>query len=385
MIRLVFSVTNDLSYDQRMQRICRTLSRAGYHVTLVGFNRPNSRELSNEPYEQIRLDLRITRGKLFYLEYNFRLFQFFLKRPIDVLISIDLDTLSAGYLASQRKKIPLVLDAHEFYSELPEVVSRPLIRTFWGQLERWLCPRVSFNYTVSYSIAQAMHERYHQNYEVFPNYPNRTQRVALSDSAAKSFVLYQGALNQGRGLEQAIRAFEGLDIQLHIAGEGDLSEPLRDLASSSPAADKIKFLGYLEPDNLRRYTQKAWLGINLLENRGLSYYYSLSNKFFDYLHAGIPQISMDFPEYRRINDQLEVAILLPEPDPVLIRKAIESLQNDPERYTRMQANCLLAQERFCWEAIEPDLLSFYQHLVDSAVQSPSQPLAHSSSNKEISS
>ena len=43
------------------------------------------------------------------------------------------------------------------------------------------------------------------------------------------------------------------------------------------------------------------------ENTGLNQYLALPNKFFDYMHAGLPQIAMNYPEYQKINSQFEVA------------------------------------------------------------------------------
>ncbi len=381
MKRLVFTVTNDLNYDQRMQRIADTLQKNGYDVLLIGFERPRSLTLPVWSFKGERLVLRNTVGKSFYLEYNYKLYRRLCQLKPDLICSIDLDTLSAGYFASRRLGCPLVFDAHEYYSELPEVVSRPLIKRFWAGLEAWLSPKVAHNYTVSQSIARELEQRYGQPYAFIPNYPR------LADSQLRSapgtdhtpsqppFVLYQGALNQGRGLEAAIQAFSGLDIPLHIAGEGDLSQELREWAQKQEGeTQNIQFLGYKPPHELKAYTASAWLGLNLLENRGLSYYYSLSNKFFDYIHAGIPQICMDFPEYRSINEQYEVAILISDTRPESIRIAVQHLFDDPQRYKRLQNNCLLARQAFCWEAIEPELLAFYENLFQHSGLKPSPVL-----------
>lgn len=397
-MRLVFTVTNDLSYDQRMQRICGTLSQAGYDVTLVGFLRPNSRSLVEQPYRQERLNLRFTRGKLFYFEYNWRLYRHLRHLRPDGICSIDLDTLGAGFFAARALRVPLVFDAHEYYSELPEVVSRPWVQRFWRALEGWLCPRVAHNYTVSESVAQALSTRYGQPYAVFPNYPRREGSRANASASADAgvradrrakpgsgeggcssgqppssgqpFVLYQGALNQGRGLEAAIESFQQLPLPLLVAGEGDLSTELRDRARKQPQPDQTRFLGYVEPAQLRALTAQAWLGLNLLDDQGLSYRYSLSNKFFDYVQACVPQIAMDFPEYRRLNAQHEVAVLLPDARPETVRDAITALLNDPERYERLRSACCQAREVWVWEALEGELLAFYGRVFGAAVPLP---------------
>ncbi|RMG81268.1 MAG: glycosyltransferase, partial [Bacteroidetes bacterium] len=124
--RLLFTVTNDLTYDQRMIRICTTLSRAGYDVCLIGRRRRHSEPLrpGQYPFRQKRLFCFFEKGKLFYLEYNFRLFCLLLISRFDLVCSIDLDTILPGFLvAGLRRKIQ-VYDAHEYFTELPEVVHR---------------------------------------------------------------------------------------------------------------------------------------------------------------------------------------------------------------------------------------------------------------------
>jgi glycosyltransferase involved in cell wall biosynthesis len=400
-MRLVFTVTNDLSYDQRMQRICRTLSQAGYDVTLVGFLRPGSKPLPAQPYRQERLSLRYTRGKLFYLEYNWRLYRLLRRLRPDGIGSIDLDTLTAGFFAARALRVPLIFDAHEYYSELPEVVSRPWVHRFWSTLEGWLCPRVAHNYTVSESVGHALQERYGQPYAVFPNYPRLRQDGAGAEAGAgavsgerpcgsgqpfgtgqpaalqpslpgsgQPFVLYQGALNLGRGLEAAIESFQTLPLPLFVAGEGDLSAELREHARNQLQPDQTRFLGYVEPAALRALTAQAWLGLNLLEDQGLSYRYSLSNKFFDYVQACVPQIAMDFPEYRRLNALHEVAVLVPDARPETVHAAVTALLQDPERYERLRSACCQAREAWVWEALEGELLAFYARVFNAAAPFP---------------
>src|SRR6266511_4771316 len=113
MKRLVFTVTNDLSYDQRMIRICTSLSLAGYHVTLVG--RKQKKSIAPDPasFHQKRLSCFFEKGKAFYIEYNIRLFFFLLLKKSDLICAIDLDTILPCYFISKLKNTNRVYDAHE--------------------------------------------------------------------------------------------------------------------------------------------------------------------------------------------------------------------------------------------------------------------------------
>ncbi|RDC64179.1 glycosyltransferase family protein [Adhaeribacter pallidiroseus] len=101
----------------------------------------------------------------------------------------------------------------------------------------------------------------------------------------------------------------------------------------------------------------------MLENRGLSYYYSLGNKFFDYVHAAVPQLIVDFPEYQRLNTEYQVAEVVPL-NPEAIAGAINHLIGDAAYYDKLVQNCLVARQKWNWQIEEPKLLTFYRKIWD---------------------
>ena len=122
---------------------------------------------------------------------------------------------------------------------------------------------------------------------------------------------------------------------------------------------KIEFCGYVEPNRLRQITKEAFVGVNLLQNKGLSYYYSLSNKFFDYIHARIPQLCIDFPEYRIINDKYSIALLIKDCSPKEIAAALNKLIVDKELYSSLQKNCDVCRLDLIWQIEEKKLLGLW--------------------------
>ena len=131
MKKIVFTVTNDITYDQRMDRISTALVEAGYDVTIIGFLKKRSVKTLDKPYHQVRFKLLLLKGKLFFLAYNFRIFWYLLFHKFDIYCGIDLDTLLPVYMHAKMRRKPCVYDAHEYYTELPEIVSRPLIKKMW--------------------------------------------------------------------------------------------------------------------------------------------------------------------------------------------------------------------------------------------------------------
>jgi len=359
---IICTVTNDLSYDQRMQRICSSLAAHGYEVQLVGREMPQSLPLPIQPFVQKRLRCRFHRGFAFYAEYNLRLFFYLLTARCDAVCSIDLDTLAAGCVATLLRRKKRVFDAHEYFTEVPEVVYRPLVKTFWALVARCCLPFYRHAYTVGPALADIFARKYGRPFAVVRNTPIAAMatRNRPMQEGTKG-LLYQGALNAGRGLEAAIIAMQQIQgAELWIVGEGDLSAELRQLAANVGVQDKVRFLGFIKPDDLKALTAQAWVGLNLLENSGLSYYYSLANKFFDYVQAEVPVITMRFPEYSALNAQHEVALLLNDLLPDTVAAAIRSLQQDAALFSRLQNNCTEARRVWNWAADEKILLQVWQ-------------------------
>ena len=119
----------------------------------------------------------------------------------------------------------------------------------------------------------------------------------------------------------------------------------------------------MPPHELQTYTLHAWIGINLVDDKGLNNYYSLANRFFDYMHAGIPQLCVDLPAYREINEQFEIAVLISDLTPENIATQINILLEDETLYERFQQNCISARETFNWQTEEKKLISFYKSLL----------------------
>jgi glycosyltransferase involved in cell wall biosynthesis len=364
MARILCTVTNDLSYDQRMIRICSTLAGAGYTVQLVGRRRPSSIPLKSRSFDQKRLACFFQSGKLFYLEYNLRLLLYLLAARADVLCAVDLDTLLPAYLVSRLRGLPLVYDAHEYFTEVPELAHRPGTKRIWEALAHVLLPRLKHAYTVGEELAAELSNRYGTSFEVIRNVPFRRSPDTAEPPLQPPVLLYQGALNRGRGLEEAILAMHELpDARLWLAGEGDLSEALRALARREGLAQRVRFLGYVQPEDLWKITPQATLGLNLLADQGLNYYYSLANKVFDYIQAGIPSLNPDFPEYRKLQATYGCLVLLPRLDPPALAGAVRALLKDMPAYRELRKACQQAAGELHWEKESEKLLSIYSRLL----------------------
>lgn len=360
MKHLVFAVTNDLNYDQRMIRICTSLAEAGYSVTLIGRRFSNSPALVPRSFTQKRLFCFFRTGKCSYLEYNLRLFFYLLFVKANGVCAIDLDTILPLFFISKLKRIPRVYDAHELFCEMKEVVSRPKIYKMWKRVEKFTVPKFKHGYTVNDAIAQEFYRLYQLQYRVVRNVPV-LHPISIQPKPEK-YILYQGAVNEGRSFETLIPAMKFVNARLVIFGEGNFMQTARQLVRDYGLSDKVIFKGRILPNELRQYTRQAWAGVTLFENRGLNNYHSLANRFFDYLHAGLPQLCVNYPAYKEINNRYPVAVLIENLLPETIAGGLNELLNNKNLYDQLQQNCLQAREAINWQQEEKKLLEFYKNI-----------------------
>ena len=356
--RIIATVINDVIYDQRMIRICASLTKK-YDVELWGRVK-SSEKTKSQPFTQRRFKFWMSTGPLFYLEYNVFVFWALLFTKFDVVHAVDLDTLPAAFLATKLKGKKLVYDSHEYFTEVPELISRSAKRKVWLAIERFFVPKLTTAITVGSKIAQEYQAKYGVKFQVVRNCP--IQKPMPLPIPGKPYLLYQGALNKGRGLEALVAAMPEIDMHLKIAGSGDIEEELKAQAADLGVLDKVSFLGMLDPADLPPLTVSAFAGINVSENLGLSYYYSLNNKYFDYVHAGLPAITNPFPEYMALEEKYPCSVYATSASQEIV-KAVNLLLNDKELYQKLKKNCLLAARDLVWSNEEKTLLTVYEEIV----------------------
>ena len=358
---ILFTVTTDLTYDQRMIRICTSLANEGYSVILIGRKVKLSLPLATEAFKQKRVHCIFEKGKLFYIEYNIRLFFFLLFTRMDCICAIDLDTILACYFISVIKRIKRVYDAHELFCEMKEIVTRPLIYNIWKKIERFCVPKFVNGYTVNQPIAAEFEKMYEVKYEVIRNISLMRPVIKLPKN--EKFILYQGAVNEGRCFETLIPAMKEVDSKLVICGDGNFMAQSQHLVKRYNLENKVIFKGKITPAELRTITQQAYIGITLFDDRGLSNYYSLANRFFDYVHGGIPQLCVNYPVYKSINDEQPIALLVTDTSSENLAFQLNKLLNDDVLYKQLENNCIKVREILNWQTEEKKLIKFYKELL----------------------
>lgn len=350
--KIIVSVTNDLTTDMRVDKICNTLLELNYDVLLVGRVLPNSIRVKRI-YPTRRFKLWFNKGALFYANYNVRLFFFLLINQFDLLWSNDLDTLLANFLASKIKGKKIIFDSHEYFTEVPELVSRPKVKAIWKRLERWILPRLKHVFTVSQSIADLYKKEYGIDVKLLRNVPvlnNQVVEVENIKIQGKKTIIYQGAVNVGRGIHQMVEAMRHVEnAQLLIFGRGDISMEIEQLVLKLKLEGKVKLMGEIPLGKLRGYTCQANLGLSLEEDMGLNYRYALPNKLFNYIQAGVPVLVSNLPEMKNLVVQYQVGEIIESHEPKHIALKINEMLGDLNKMQTWSLNAKNAALELNWE------------------------------------
>ena len=352
-------VTNDLVYDQRVMRHAEYLQKNNHNIYIVGRQKLNTNKEITLKFPHKRFQMIFSQSWLFYAEYNIRLTLFLLFKKIDIVWANDLDTLPSAYVISKLRSKKLVYDSHEFFTGVPELENKPIVKRFWRKIESTLLPRIKVKFTVSEGIASLYKENYDVDFDVvrnlsssFENCNQTEQELPIIEgfSFSEPFFIYQGALNKDRGLEYLIESMQFVDgYKLLIVGDGDIKSELQDLVFKKQLIDKVKFSGLVEPSILKRITPKAKIGFSVELPINDNYRYCLPNKLFDYMHAGTPIISSQLIEISSLIQKYQIGISVTAVTPQAIAAGITYLKDNPKELKRMKENCLKAAKIESWE------------------------------------
>lgn len=369
--RVIVSVINDLVTDQRVNKSCLTLQKAGFEVLLVGRKQRKSPDMDERPYASHRMRLIFEKGPLFYAEYNIRLFLFLLFHRADCLLSNDLDTLLPSFLISKIKRIKLIYDSHEYFTEVPELVSRPKVQKVWRKIEEFVLPKMKEMITVNESIANLFREKYGIKVHVIRNIPMRKMlpepatREALNLPADKHILILQGSgINIHRGSEELVDAMQYLDdCILLIIGGGDVLPILKQKVKENNWDDKVRFFPRMPYKEMMAITHLAEVGFTLDKPNNLNYLFSLPNKLFDYIQANVPIIASHLTEIERIIRDYNIGTFIEEHNPEHIAEKIKEVLSDEATLKIWKNNLNTAAQDLCWENEEQTLIKIYEQYI----------------------
>ena len=279
----------------------------------------------------------------------------------------DLNMLPAAIRAARAHRARVVYDAHELYPEMNGLA--PAERVIWRAIESRSIRRADEVITVNGSVADELALRYGiPRPTVVMNVPEPSPGgdVEVPDAlrAGGTIILSLGGVTTGRGLEQSVDALRSCEGTLVLLGpvREPFAEALRERARAVGVEDRVVFAGSVPPEHVVAAASTASVGLCTIRNVSRSYYLSLPNKLFEYLHAGVPVVASDFPEIARIVRTYDAGELCDPEDPASIARAITRVVSDPSRHAQLRANARRAAGDVTWQAQADSLLELYARL-----------------------
>jgi len=350
-MRVAVLVSNDLTYDQRVSKICDSLQHKKWEVQLVGVLKTESTSIQRT-YSINRLRVFFSKGPLFYFMLNVRMFFYLLFHKTEIIWANDLDVLWSAVLIKKLRGAKIIYDSHEYFTEAEGLTGRERIKAFWTRIEERCIPHVDVFITVNESIAEIYREKYNREVLVQRNMPilveDESEREELFE--VKTVVLQGAYIDPDRGGMELVEAFQYLEgIQLLIVGAGRDLENIKRRIVELQLEEKVKVLPRMSYFELKQLTQRVHLGVSLDKPLHLNYTLSLPNKLFDYIHAGVPVLVSNLLEPARIVNEYGVGEVVSEVTPKAIAVGIQIVLNSPS-YNEYKTATKKAKSALHWQA-----------------------------------
>ena len=377
---VVVTVISDLVTDYRVHKICQTLHENGFRVLLTGSYNKSSLPLKPRDYQTYRLKTWFRKSIFFYAEFNARLFIKLFREKASIYLGNDLDVMPATMLIARLRKKPLVYDSHEYFLGMAGLVHKPLRRSIWKFIEIQVFSNLKYMYTVSDSIRNLYRKNYHKRLFVVRNLPlkNPCDPVLTKDEKEwissidrqiphnKNLIVFQGAgINEYRGAEELVYSMlflDAADFHLLIIGGGDVMGNIEKIIAQNKLSEKITLIPKVPFAVLGHFTRKAQLGLSIDKPSVLNHKYSLPNKLFEYLHAGVPVLASRLFEQERIINHYDVGGFIEDHHPEHIAQKIKEIFADPETLKRWKCNTVQLKEELNWENESKIVLDIFKQV-----------------------
>ena len=364
--------------DSRVLKEMEVLAKFNFEILAVGIEpRGHSIPLTNVDskisFKNIKIASRILiflpkyfRHIINYLELGSKIIFLMVKNKPDVIHCHDLQMLPCAVILKKRFGSKLIYDAHEYETEVKSL--KGFRKKLYKKAEYLCLKKVDSIITVSNSIANEYARLYNiaKPHLVLncPRYEEQKKknlfRENLSIRADQTVFLYQGGLDKGRGIELLLEAFSGLGSDKNVLvcmGYGPLEQLIQEKART---CNTIYFHPAVSPSVLLNYTSSADYGILFYEDTCLNHRYCSPNKIFEYLMAGLPVLTSNLYEMKRLVETVGVGIVANENTVKGFKQAVtNSLQQD---YETIKRNVFEARKKYCWEEQEKVLEEVYSDI-----------------------
>lgn len=355
--KVLITFLGNIDYDTRSFNLFDSFRLQGYDVEFVGFDWLTNDFKQKDGKQTVYKLSKSKFSLLFYLKFYFLLLSNALRRNYDIIFAEDLYCFPVCYIAAKIKNVKVVYDCRELFSFLAGLKNKAVVQKLWAVIENLLIRKADIVLSTGEMDSDFLKLRYNiKNVTVLRNLPLYKKDFTLINyyellnfSKDKKILLYQGIILHGRGLKLCFDFLKiSDDFILVIIGGGEMLNYYKKLSVKMNIENKVFFVGKIEQSELINYTASAFIGLALIENISLSYYYALPNKLFEYIMAGVPVIATNLPQMKNIIDKYKVGFAIEE-NIQSLTDVLNKMRNDEKLYNSLKENCVVASKELCWE------------------------------------
>ncbi len=274
---------------------------------------------------------------------------------------------------SQKFKVPFVVDIHEYAKGqyMHSRVWRLFYRPWVDRMQKIFLFKSAYNTTVCEGIANLLEQDYAplKKPTVIRSTPFYTS-VPYNPVGEKINVLYHGIIYPSRGLELAVESLRlwrpEFNLILRGPGSSDYFDYLKRKGANLGVGDRLTIEEPVLFNEIIPAANKADIGYFVHEDISPQKRFTLPNKFFEYIMAGLALCVSDLPEMSRITNQYDLGKLVKGYDALQVAAVINSFDRDS--INRYKQNSLNAAKELCWENESRVLVSAYEDLTGGGVR-----------------
>lgn len=263
----------------------------------------------------------------------------------------------------------VIYDAHE---DLPrQILSkyyipkllRPFISILFEKYENYIVGKLDAILTATPFIRDRF-LKINQNTVDINNFPDLENFIIPESKDKEHDVIYLGLMSKIRGIEEIVKMLEYTNASLSLIGSFQ-SKKEELFVKDMPTWNDVNFLGRKNRKDVADILSKSKIGIVTFLPVP-NHVNAQPNKIFEYMAAGIPVVTSNFPLWKEIVEKYNTGVCVDPHDPKAIAEAVNYLLKNKAIADEMGKNGKrIIQEKFSWKPESKKLIQIYQKVLNS--------------------